>query len=141
MSDLPAEIVAFLRSLRRSERSINRLCNGVQMTTEIETGTLTLDRQQTALLLGLAHLSGWSADHIRLRIAEITGIYFKAEDIWSFHRRWVMKRGNGVIGRPDIEVMLCALKDNGIELSQIGRSLHETEQPVSHNPSSLSLPF
>jgi hypothetical protein len=104
------------------------------MKTRNEDGDLaTLSCHDTGLLLALAHCSGWSADRIKLKIKKVSGIEFKPEDIWSFHWRWVMDRGNGAMCREDIEAMLWVLKEYGITLSEVGKKpLHTTEQPVSH---------
>jgi hypothetical protein len=43
-----------------------------------------------------------------------------------------MDRGNQFVGRKEIKIMLAVLKEEGITLSEIGRTLHTREQPVSH---------
>jgi hypothetical protein len=102
------------------------------MKTRNEDGDLvTLTLRDTGLLLALAQCSGWSADRIKVEIMNVSGIELKPEDIWSFHRQWIMDRGNGDVGRNDIEAMLSVLNDYDITLPVLGRPLHKTEKPVS----------
>lgn len=132
MAGLPVPVPSELFAPRKSPRTIEKLFNGVKM--KPLTGPLT------GLLLALTNCSGWSADRIRLEIIKIAGNEleeldyveeFEAEDIWGFHWRWVMNRGNGALCREDIEVMLCVLKEYGIILSELGIPMHKMEQPVS----------
>jgi hypothetical protein len=111
--------------LRRSPRTIEKICDGIKM------GNLTL--YETGVLLSLAQCSGWSADRIKLKISKIADEKFdyKAEDIWSFHWQWILKRGEQAVSDEDIVVMLSVLKREGITLSELGRPLNTTEQPVS----------
>jgi hypothetical protein len=90
--------------------------------------------EQTALLLSLAYCTGWSADRIRLKIKEVTDVDVKAENVWSFHWRWIMDRGNQqAVRAEEIEVMQCVLRSLGITLPAMGRPLHATQQPVRHD--------
>ncbi|KAE9370502.1 hypothetical protein N431DRAFT_411916 [Stipitochalara longipes BDJ] len=129
MADAPCNLMA----PRRSGRTIEKLCNGVQINTLDSDGDIvTLNRWYTGLLLALAHCSGWTADHIALEIKNVTGKEFTAEDIWSFNRRWVLDRGIQVeLSREDFQAMLWVLKQEGFMLPEIGRPLHKTEQPIS----------
>ena len=113
--------------LRRSPRTMEKICDGVQM------GNLT--PYQTSLLLALAQYSGWSADRIRLKISKMSNgkFEYKAEDIWSFHWQWVFSRGfERDMSDEDTITMLSAMKREGIILSELGRPLYKTEQPVSY---------
>lgn len=128
MADTPCNLLAS----RRSSRTIEKLCNGVQIKTHDSDGeVVTLDRWHTGLLLALAHCTGWSADHVALKIKNVTGTDFTAEDIWSFHWRWVLDRGTQVeLQRKDLQAMLWVLKQEGFILPALGQPLHKTEQPV-----------
>jgi hypothetical protein len=93
-----------------------------------------LTSEQTAVLLSLAHCTGWSADRVRLKIKEETHVDIKAEDVWSFHWRWVMDRGKQhTVRAEEVEVMQCVLRGLGITLTSMGRPLHATQQPVRHD--------
>jgi hypothetical protein len=116
---------------RRSPRTIEKLFGEIQMA--------ELTKRQTRILLSLAQCTGWSADHIRLKMKEVSGKTIKPEDIWSFHWQWVMDRGTQVKGPEEIDVMLALLKEEGVTLSKIGRALYTREQPVSCSSLSLLL--
>jgi hypothetical protein len=139
MSSLPGLPVG----LRRSPRSAAKLCKGIKME--------GLTAEQSGLLLSLAHYTGWSADRIRLKIKEVTNVDTKAEDVWSFHWRWVMDRGKKQeLCLEEIEVMQSMLRSVGESLTLSGKPLHLTIQPVSHDlansliallPPTLSFPY
>jgi hypothetical protein len=139
MADIPCNLLA----LRRSSRTIEKLCNGVQIKTHDSDGdVVTLDPWYTGLLLALSHCTGWTADYIALEIKKYTGLEFTAEDIWSFHGRWVMDRGTQVeLSQGDLQAMLWVLKQEGFMLPELGRPLHMTEKPVSFIPKHCFYPL
>lgn len=118
---------------RRSPRSIERFCNELRLQ--------NLTSEQTALLLSLSQLSGWSADRIALKIFELSRVRFTAEEVWDFHGNWILARkGRDDLNWEEQDIAEYLLTDAGIiltssnpsvRLEYLGRPLHKTFEPVS----------
>jgi len=112
---------------RRSPRSIERVCNGLDIP--------GLDNSQTALLLSLAYSTGWSADRISLKIGEVTGVELTAEQVYMFHCRWIIDRSNRRLSVEESELMSVLLREAGVRVSGDEAPLSETDVPVCCPPS------
>jgi hypothetical protein len=118
---------------RRSPRSIERFCNDLKLE--------NLTSEQTALLLSLSQLSGWSADRIALKIFELSRVKLTAEEVWNFHGKWIFAReGKYDLDWEEQDIAEYLLSDAGIilthsnplvRLEHLGRPLHKTFEPVS----------
>lgn len=118
---------------RRSPRSIERFCNDLRLE--------NLTSEQTALLLSLSQLSGWSADRIALKIFELSRVKLTAEEVWNFHGKWIFAReGKDDLDWEEQDIAEYLLSDAGIILSHsnplvrleyLGGPLHKTFEPVS----------
>lgn len=115
-------MASLLLPVRRSPRSINRFCNGFTHP------GFTID--QTAILLALAHCSGWSADRIAGAIENITGTALSAEQVYNFHWSWIVRRDGDYLSIDDFEVAQCVLGGIGVRLVARGRPLNHTMYPV-----------
>jgi len=111
---------------RRSPRSIQRFCYGVTVP--------SLTDAQTALLLSLAHCSGWSADHIHYKFRCLTDISLTAEQIWDLHWEWIRARG-GVevpVYSGELEIMGLLCREVGFKaIEQLPTPLYKRKRPVS----------
>lgn len=117
---------------RRSPRSIERFCRGLKLE--------DLAFEQTALLLSLAQLSGWSADRIALTILDLYRVKVTAEQVWNFHGKWVTVRdGSQDLDKVEKDIAEYMILEAGITLAPpkpayrwrwLGRPLSETIEPV-----------
>lgn len=117
-------------SPRRSPRTITRFCAGHILT--------PLTPRQTALVISLAQLTGWSAERISLFIFDKTAVRLSAEAIWSFHWEWVLSHEAGQqekLTEDELVVMRLMLEEAGVTLveleeGKVRRALYKTVQPV-----------
>lgn len=72
-----------------------------------------LDLNATALLLALAHRSGYSAQSISTLIQEKFGVEVLPEVIWDLHRRWNRNREFRPFAGDEVFFALCFAK-NGV---------------------------
>ena len=87
--------------------------------------------EQTAILLALAHLTGWSADRISLKIKEVTKKALTAEEVWMVHGRWVLDRKTGEqLSVDERELMEMLLKGIDVQVTGSMKPLSQTVQPV-----------
>jgi hypothetical protein len=117
---------------RRSPRSVDRFCNDLKLQ--------NLTSEQTALLLSLSQLSGWSADRIALKIFNLSRVKLTAEEVWNFHGKWIFARkGKNDLDWEEQDIAEYLLSDAGINLTHqnpviileyLGRPLHKTFEPV-----------
>ncbi|KAL5329058.1 hypothetical protein ACEPPN_002567 [Leptodophora sp. 'Broadleaf-Isolate-01'] len=117
-----AATMSRLFSSRRSPRSIAGLCG--------QECIKDLDKAQTALVISLACLSGWSAERISLTIRARTSIEILPEEIWRYFWRWVFSLDRNNQNEPseaECELMKAAIKESGIEV-EVGE---EPAQPLN----------
>lgn len=108
---------------RRSPRSIKALCN--------ETIIPLLNYEQTAVLLSLAHCTGWSADQIANKVAEVTDVVLPPEVVWDYHSGWVWDRNGGeCLSTSEWETMQMLMRAISVEITEAGRPLSRTAKPV-----------
>jgi len=95
------------------------------------------DKEQTALVLVLAHRSGWSAELIANSVNEQFYTWITAEAVWDVYNSWAKEHVNSRNGPPleildpfsqDISLILKQFK---IEDSRTARRLNQTPRPVS----------
>lgn len=124
-----AATMSRLFSSRRSPRSIAGLCG--------QECIKDLDKAQTALVISLACLSGWSAERISLTIRARTSIEILPEEIWRYFWRWVFSLDRNNQNEPseaECELMKAAIKESGIEVEvgeEPAQPLNLTCEPVS----------
>ncbi|PVH89726.1 hypothetical protein DL98DRAFT_579514 [Cadophora sp. DSE1049] len=122
-------IMSRISASRHSPRSIERLYR--------EECLQNLTKAQSALVISLAHLSGWSAERIALTIKKQTFEEILAEDIWHYYWRWILLgRSNDpdFVSEDGRELMKATIKDAGVEMeigNQPARSLHKTVEPIT----------
>lgn len=51
-----------------------------------------LARSRRAIILGLCHYSGWSADRISLTVLEDFCLQFTCTELWDIHNNWFICR-------------------------------------------------
>ncbi|KAH7419219.1 hypothetical protein BKA64DRAFT_699254 [Cadophora sp. MPI-SDFR-AT-0126] len=118
-----------ISAYRRSPRSIERLCR--------EEFLQNLTKAQSALVLSLACLSGWSAERIVLTIKKETSKEISAEDVWHYQWRCILLdlcNDPDFVSEENRELMKTIIKEAMIEM-EIGnepvRSLHRTVKPMT----------
>lgn len=117
---------------RRSPRSVERFCKGLQLE--------SLAFEQIAVLLSLAQLSGWSADRIALKLYDLYHVNVTAEQIWNLHQKWILDRDDSnELEHAEQVIAECVLADAEITLTHpdtnikpdyVGRPLSKTTKPV-----------
>ncbi|KAH7342797.1 hypothetical protein BKA65DRAFT_297986 [Rhexocercosporidium sp. MPI-PUGE-AT-0058] len=124
-----AATMSRLLSYRRSPRSIAGLCGK-----ECLKG---LDETQSALVISLAHLSGWSAERISSTIGARYSTEVLPEEIWRYLWRWVFSLDRSDQNEPseeEHELMKATVMESGIELEvgeEASKPLHLTSEPVT----------
>ncbi|KAK0125351.1 hypothetical protein ONS96_009199 [Cadophora gregata f. sp. sojae] len=118
-----------ISAFRRSPRSIEHLCRGECLH--------DLTKAQSALVISLAHLSGWSAERIAVTIKNRISQEVSAEDIWHYCWRWILlgrSNDQDFVSEDDRELMKAAIKEAMIDM-EVGkgpaRPLHKTVEPVT----------
>jgi hypothetical protein len=110
---------------RRSPRTISKLTSSLLPNT-------TFTPQQSATLLALCQLTGWSADRISLKVTEKLSQTLTAEQIFTFYNNWVdMRPQKGEISVDEHETMLVLLSEIGVGIYKKAKRLDQTSWPVS----------
>lgn len=98
------------------------------------------ERDETAVVLVLAHLSGWSAERIANRVNERFYTWITAEGVWDVYSSWVNQHAQETdrevqhILDPFRKDILAILDEFGLEGTSTTRRLHLTPRPVSNVP-------
>jgi hypothetical protein len=107
---------------RRSPRSVERICYGIQLP--------GITSEHLATLFALAHCTGWTAERIALKFKEVAGVELTAEQIWSLHNSWVTRRGGDYLDLLDAELLRFLLCRIRVDISAFRTPLNRTQIPV-----------
>lgn len=123
--DLP-----FLGSKLLPASTIDQICGDVVIP--------AYDKEETAIVLVLAHLSGWSAERIANSVNEHFYTWITAEAVWEVYNSWVNQPAKGSNKEvqdfldPFRQDILAIRNEFELEGKSTTRRLNQTPRPVSN---------
>jgi hypothetical protein len=127
---VPTFDLPFLGSKLLPESTVDQICGNVVIP--------AYEKEETAVVLVLAHLSGWSAERIANSVNERFYTWITSEAVWEGYNSWVNQHANGSNGEvqdnldPVRQDILAILNEFGLEDTSPTRRLNQTPRPVSN---------
>jgi len=110
--------------------TFSKICGGVDIS--------GMDKRETATVLSIAHLTGWSAELIANKVYDYLGTNISPEKVWDTYKEWEDARNEDHLDGPTLveevktnRVMVGILGEHEIKPYFSARPLSRTPRPVS----------